>query len=268
MARAWRRPTARSCSTGSPTRSTAAQEELAQLEARNAGKPIGDARGEMGMVVDTFRYYAGAPERALGDTIPVAGGVAMTFREPLGVVALITPWNFPLTIAVVEARARAGGRQHRRAQAGGADAADRAAVRADRARGRASPRAWSTSSSGRARPCGARLVEHPDVAKVAFTGSTEVGRAIAADRGADDQARDARARRQVGQRRVRRRRPRRRGGRGRRRPCSATPARTAARARGSSSSARRSTRSWTRSRSTSRRSASATRSTRRPRWGR
>ena len=51
------------------------------------------------MVVETFRYYAGAPERLLGDTIPVAGGVAMTFREPLGVVALITPWNFPLCIA-------------------------------------------------------------------------------------------------------------------------------------------------------------------------
>ena len=77
----------------------AAQEQLAVLEARNAGKPIGDARGEMGMVVDTFRFYAGAVERTLGDTIPVAGGVAMTFREPLGVVALITPWNFPLTIA-------------------------------------------------------------------------------------------------------------------------------------------------------------------------
>src|SRR3954452_3120835 len=77
----------------------AAQEALAVLEARNAGKPIGDARGEMGMVVDTFRYYAGAPERNLGDTIPVAGGVAMTLREPLGVVALIVPWNFPLTIA-------------------------------------------------------------------------------------------------------------------------------------------------------------------------
>ena len=77
----------------------AEQEELAVLEARNAGKPIGDARGEMGMVVDTFRFYAGAVERTLGDTIPVAGGVAMTFREPLGVVALITPWNFPLTIA-------------------------------------------------------------------------------------------------------------------------------------------------------------------------
>src|SRR4051794_13422873 len=74
-------------------------EELALLEARNAGKPIGDARGEMAMVVDTFRYYAAAPERLLGDTIPVAGGVDMTFREPLGVVGLIVPWNFPLAIA-------------------------------------------------------------------------------------------------------------------------------------------------------------------------
>src|ERR671922_1199547 len=74
-------------------------DDLATLEARNAGKPISDARGEMGMVVETFRYYAGAPERLTGKTIPVAGGVDMTFREPLGVVGLITPWNFPLVIA-------------------------------------------------------------------------------------------------------------------------------------------------------------------------
>ena len=74
-------------------------EELAVLEARNAGKPIGDARGEMAMVVECFRYYAAAPERLLGQTIPVAGGVDMTFREPLGVVGLIVPWNFPLVIA-------------------------------------------------------------------------------------------------------------------------------------------------------------------------
>ena len=58
------------------------------------------------MVVDVFRYYAGAPERLLGDTIPVAGGQAFTVREPLGVVGLITPWNFPLTIASLEARPR------------------------------------------------------------------------------------------------------------------------------------------------------------------
>src|SRR4051812_4536168 len=68
----------------------AQQENVAKLEARNAGKPIGDARGEMGMVVETFRYYAGAPERLTGKTIPVGGGVDMTFREPLGVVGLIT----------------------------------------------------------------------------------------------------------------------------------------------------------------------------------
>src|SRR4051794_12460352 len=53
-------------------------EDLARLEARNAGKPIGDARGEMEMVVETYRYYAGGPERMVGRTIPVAGGVDMT----------------------------------------------------------------------------------------------------------------------------------------------------------------------------------------------
>ena len=102
LSRVARRLAARSRATAAPARGRAGrkrQEELAVLEARNAGKPIGDARGEMGMVVDTFRFYAGAVERTLGDTIPVAGGVAMTFREPLGVVALITPWNFPLMIA-------------------------------------------------------------------------------------------------------------------------------------------------------------------------
>ena len=75
------------------------REYLAEVEARNAGKPITDARGEIDMVVHTFRYYAGAPERLLGDTIPVAGGQAFTLREPLGVVGLIVPWNFPLVIA-------------------------------------------------------------------------------------------------------------------------------------------------------------------------
>src|SRR5438105_1741600 len=74
-------------------------EELALVEARNVGKPINDARAEMQMVVETFRYYAGAPERLLGDTVPVAGGEAFTVRESLGVVGLITPWNFPLLIA-------------------------------------------------------------------------------------------------------------------------------------------------------------------------
>src|SRR4051812_49556992 len=80
----------------------AAREELAVLEARNAGKPISDARGEMQMVVDTFRYYAGAPERLLGDTIPVAGGVAMNFRGPLGGVAPVVPGDFPFTNAFLK----------------------------------------------------------------------------------------------------------------------------------------------------------------------
>ena len=76
----------------------AESEDLATLEARNAGKPISDARGEIGMVADCFRYYAAAPERLVGRTIPVAGGVDLTFREPMGVVGLIVPWNFPLVI--------------------------------------------------------------------------------------------------------------------------------------------------------------------------
>ncbi len=157
----------------------AAQEELAQLEARNAGKPIGDARGEMGMVVDTFRYYAGAPERALGDTIPVAGGVAMTFREPLGVVALITPWNFPLAIASWKlAPALAGGNT---VVLKPAELTPLTALRFEQIALEAGiPEGVVNVVAGPGSSAGARLVEHPDVAKVAFTGSTEVGRRIAA----------------------------------------------------------------------------------------
>jgi acyl-CoA reductase-like NAD-dependent aldehyde dehydrogenase len=154
-------------------------EELAQLEARNAGKPIAGARGEMGMVVDTFRYYAGAPERALGDTIPVSGGVAMTFREPLGVVALITPWNFPLTIASWKlAPALAAGNvvvlKPAELTPLTALAFERIALEAGLPEGVVNVVAGPGSTAGQ------RLVEHPDVAKVAFTGSTEVGRRIAA----------------------------------------------------------------------------------------
>ena len=74
-------------------------EELARIESRNVGKPISGARGEVGMVAQVFHYYAGAVDKHLGETIPVAGGVDLTFREPLGVVGLIVPWNFPLNIA-------------------------------------------------------------------------------------------------------------------------------------------------------------------------
>ena len=154
-------------------------EELAVLEARNAGKPIGDARGEMAMVVDTFRYYAGAPERLLGDTIPVAGGQAWTVREPLGVVGLITPWNFPLTIASWKlAPALAAG------NAVVLKPAELTPLTALRFEGIALeagiPEGVVNVVAGPGRTCGTRLVEHPDVAKIAFTGSTEVGRLIAA----------------------------------------------------------------------------------------
>ena len=74
-------------------------EELALLETRNVGKPLADSRAEVGMVAEVFHYYAGAVDKHHGETIPVAGGVDMTFREALGVVGLITPWNFPLNIA-------------------------------------------------------------------------------------------------------------------------------------------------------------------------
>jgi betaine-aldehyde dehydrogenase len=154
-------------------------QELAVLEARNAGKPIADARGEMAMVCDTFRYYAGAPERLLGDTIPVAGGQAWTVREPLGVVGLITPWNFPLAIASWKlAPALAAGNT---VVLKPAELTPLTALRfAEIALEAGIPAGVVNVVVGPGSVCGARLVEHPDVAKIAFTGSTEVGRTIAA----------------------------------------------------------------------------------------
>jgi acyl-CoA reductase-like NAD-dependent aldehyde dehydrogenase len=153
-------------------------EGLATLEARNVGKPIGDARGEMGMVVETFRYYAGAPERMLGQTIPVAGGVDMTFREPLGVVGLITPWNFPLTIASWKvAPALAAGNA---VVLKPAELTPLTALELERIALEAGlPEGVLNVVAGPGGVCGQALVEHPDVAKIAFTGSTAVGRRIA-----------------------------------------------------------------------------------------
>ncbi|MDQ2630555.1 MAG: aldehyde dehydrogenase family protein [Actinomycetota bacterium] len=154
-------------------------EHLAQVEARNAGKPIADARGEMEMVVDTFRYYAGAPERLLGQTIPVAGGVDMTFREPLGVVGLIVPWNFPLVIAswkVAPALAAGNCIVLKPAELTPLTALELESLALDAGL----PEGVLNVVPGPGSVCGRRLVEHPDVAKIAFTGSTEVGRGIAA----------------------------------------------------------------------------------------
>jgi acyl-CoA reductase-like NAD-dependent aldehyde dehydrogenase len=153
--------------------------ELATLEARNVGKPIADARAEMEMVVATYRYYAAAPERLLGRTIPVAGGVDMTFREPLGVVGLIVPWNFPLVIASWKvAPALAAGNT---IVLKPAELTPLTALELERIALEAGiPEGVLNVVAGPGSECGRRLVEHPDVAKIAFTGSTEVGRGIAA----------------------------------------------------------------------------------------
>jgi acyl-CoA reductase-like NAD-dependent aldehyde dehydrogenase len=155
------------------------QENLARLESKNTGKPIGDSRGEMAMVAETFHYYAGMPERLLGDTIPVSGGVDVTFREPLGVVGLIVPWNFPLTIASWKmAPALAAGNTLVLKPAEltplSALAFERIALEAG------IPEGVVNVVVGPGSKVGKRLVEHPDVAKVAFTGSTEVGKGIMA----------------------------------------------------------------------------------------
>jgi acyl-CoA reductase-like NAD-dependent aldehyde dehydrogenase len=152
-------------------------EELAQLEARNVGKPISDARGEVGSVVDVFDYYAGAPERLLGSQIPVAGGIDVTFREPLGVVGLITPWNFPLAIAswkVGPALAAGNTIVLKPAELTPLTAIELGKLALEAG----IPEGVLNVVNGPGRVVGERIVEHPDVAKVAFTGSTEVGRRV------------------------------------------------------------------------------------------
>jgi acyl-CoA reductase-like NAD-dependent aldehyde dehydrogenase len=154
-------------------------EELARLEARNVGKPISDARGEVGMVADVFNYYSGAPERLLGHSIPVAGGVDLTFREPLGVVGLITPWNFPLAIASwkVGPALAAGNTIVLKP----AELTPLTAVELERIALEAGlPEGVLNVVVGPGRTVGERITKHPDVAKVAFTGSTAVGRRIQA----------------------------------------------------------------------------------------
>jgi acyl-CoA reductase-like NAD-dependent aldehyde dehydrogenase len=152
-------------------------EELAQLESRNVGKPISDARGEVGSVVDVFDYYAGAPERLLGSQIPVSGGVDVTFREPLGVVGLITPWNFPLPIAswkVGPALAAGNTIVLKPAELTPLTALELGKLALEAG----IPEGVLNVVNGPGRTVGERIVEHPDVAKVAFTGSTEIGRRV------------------------------------------------------------------------------------------
>src|ERR687894_312660 len=155
------------------------RENLVRLESKNVGKPISGAQAEIDMVIETFGYYAGAPERLLGDTIPVSGGVNMTFREPLGVVGLIVPWNFPLQIASWKmAPALAAGNTFVLKPA---EVTPLTALEFERVALEAGiPEGVVNVVVGPGSQVGQRLAEHPDVAKVAFTGSTEVGRKIMA----------------------------------------------------------------------------------------
>jgi betaine-aldehyde dehydrogenase len=152
-------------------------EELARIESRNVGKPIAGARGEVGMVAEVFHYYAGAVDKHFGETIPVAGGVDLTFREPLGVVGLIVPWNFPLNIASWKlGPALACGNT---VVLKPAELTPLSALRlGELARDAGIPEGVVNILPGKGSVVGTRLVEHPDVAKIGFTGSTEVGQEV------------------------------------------------------------------------------------------
>ncbi len=152
-------------------------EELAQIESRNVGKPISGARWEVGMVARVFHFYAGAVDKHYGETIPVAGGVAATFREPLGVVGLITPWNFPLNIAswkLGPALACGNTVVHKPAEL-----TPLSALRLGELILEAGiPEGVVNVLVGKGSVVGQRLIEHPDIAKIGFTGSTEVGQTV------------------------------------------------------------------------------------------
>jgi acyl-CoA reductase-like NAD-dependent aldehyde dehydrogenase len=152
-------------------------DELARIESQNVGKPIGGARAEIGMVAQVFHFYAGAVDKHHGETIPVAGGVDMTFREPLGVIGLIVPWNFPLNISSWKlGPALACGNT---VVLKPAELTPLSALRlAELVLEAGIPEGVVNVVVGPGRIVGQHLVEHPDVAKIGFTGSTEVGRIV------------------------------------------------------------------------------------------
>ena len=154
-------------------------EELARIETRNVGKPISGSRGEIAMVARVFHFYAGAVDKHYGDQIPVAGGVDITFREPLGVVGLIVPWNFPLNIASWKlGPALACGNT---VVLKPAELTPLSALRlGELVLDAGIPEGVMNVLPGKGSVVGRRLVAHPDVAKIGFTGSTEVGRQVMA----------------------------------------------------------------------------------------
>jgi betaine-aldehyde dehydrogenase len=156
-----------------------ATEELAQLEVLNSGHPIGSARWEAGHVAQVLNYYSADPERLSGRQIPVAGGLDVTFHDPYGVVGVIVPWNFPMTIASwAFAPALAAGNA---VVLKPAELTPLTALRlGELAREAGLPEGLFEVVTGSGSDVGQRLVEHPDVRKVVFTGSTEVGVEVAA----------------------------------------------------------------------------------------
>ena len=155
----------------------AATDDLAALEVANSGHTIGNARWEVGNVVNVLRYYSAAPERLFGRQIPVAGGLDVTFKEPLGVVSVIVPWNFPMPIAGWGlAPALAAGNT---VVLKPAELTPLTAIRlGDLALEAGIPEGVFTVLPGKGSVVGERFVTHPDVRKVCFTGSTPVGQGI------------------------------------------------------------------------------------------
>jgi betaine-aldehyde dehydrogenase len=154
-------------------------DELAEIEVRNAGHTWGNARWEAGNVRDLLNYYSGAPERLTGKQIPVAGGIDVTFHEPLGVVGIIVPWNFPMPIAAWGfAPALAAGNT---VVLKPAELTPLTALRIGELAIEAGlPEHVLSIVPGAGTVVGERFVTHPLVKKIVFTGSTAVGRRIMA----------------------------------------------------------------------------------------
>jgi acyl-CoA reductase-like NAD-dependent aldehyde dehydrogenase len=154
-------------------------DELAGLEVAGSGHPIGQARWEAGHVRDVLLYYSAAPERLIGQQIPVPGGLNVTFHEPVGVVGLIVPWNFPMPIlAWGMAPALAAGNT---VIAKPAELTPLTAIRIGELAAEVGlPGGVFQVMPGKGSVVGQRLVDHPAVRKIVFTGSTEVGREIMA----------------------------------------------------------------------------------------
>lgn len=154
-------------------------EELAMLEVTNSGHPISQARWEAGHVRDVINYYAAAPERMIGKQIPVAGGLDVTFLEPLGVVGVIVPWNYPMTIASWGfAPALAAGNA---VVLKPAEWTPLTAIRlAELGLEAGLPDGLFQVLPGKGSVVGERFVTHEDIRKIVFTGSTAVGKQVMA----------------------------------------------------------------------------------------